>query len=132
VPPGTVAAQPLARSLRLGEQRGAAKIKNVPIIIEINPNSEVEVECGAAAQGAHAAGVQFSAARRKSRPTNFLAPKSDKECERRFGRTAQTGARAACATIPISEFGINRPKASRECSVKDQKAAEKVRGFVGK
>ena len=35
----------------------------------------------AAARGAHAAGVRFSAARRKSRPTNFLAPKSDKECE---------------------------------------------------
>ncbi len=71
MPPGAVAAQPLARSLRLGEQRGPAKIKNVPIIIEINPTSEVEVECGAAAPGAHAAGVQLSAARRKSRPTNF-------------------------------------------------------------
>jgi len=46
-----------------------------------NPNSEVEVECGAAARGAHAAGVRFSAARRKSRPPNFFAPKSDKECE---------------------------------------------------
>jgi hypothetical protein len=47
----------------------------------LSPNSEVEVECGAVAQGAHAAGVRFSAARRKSRPTNFLAPKSDKEGE---------------------------------------------------
>ena len=74
---------------------------------QLNPNSEVEVECGAAAPGAHAAGVQFSAARRKSRPPNFLAPKSDKEGERRFGRAAPTGTRAAGATILISEFGLN-------------------------
>jgi hypothetical protein len=33
--------------------------------------------------------------------------------------------------VPII-IEINRPKASRECRVKDQKAAEKVRGFVGK
>jgi hypothetical protein len=46
-----------------------------------NPNSEVKVECGAAARGAHAAGVRFSAARRKSRPPNFFAPKSVKACE---------------------------------------------------
>jgi len=49
--------------------------------MRLNPNSEVEVECGAVAQEAHAAGVRFSAARRKSRPTNFFAPKSDKEGE---------------------------------------------------
>jgi len=61
--------------------RRASKQSRAKRCSELNPNSEVEVECGAAARGAHAAGVRFSAARRKSRPTNFLAPKSDKEGE---------------------------------------------------
>ena len=34
-----------------------------------------------------------------------------KKVRRRFGRAAQTGTRAACATIPISEFGFNAKRA---------------------
>ena len=36
-----------------------------------SPNSEAEIASRAAARGAHAAGVQFSAARRKPRTTHF-------------------------------------------------------------
>ena len=49
-------------------------------------------------RGAHAAGVPFSAVRRKLRPTNLPPHRRDSGTgERWFGRAAQTRTRAACA-----------------------------------
>ena len=70
----------------------------------LNPNCEVEVECGAAARGAHAAGGNFRRLAENLVPQTFSRPNRTKKVRRRFGRAAQTGTRAACATH--SCFGV--------------------------
>jgi hypothetical protein len=43
-------------------------------------------------------------------PQTFSRPNRTKKVRRRFGRAAQTGTRAACAAILISEFGFIAPR----------------------
>ena len=67
---------------------------------EFSTNSTAAIGRSPASWGAHAARVQFSAARRKLRSTHTLPRQKRQTGKRRFGRAAQTGTRAACAPVP--------------------------------
>ena len=72
-----------------------------------NPNSEIGAGCRPAIRGAYAAGVRFSAVRRKPRFTEFLSPKRDKERETMVwaGRPNQHASHVR-SPILTSEFGL--------------------------
>ena len=66
-------------------------------------------------RGAHAAGVPFSAARRKPRSTHLSPEQARQTGERGFGRADQTGTRAACAPRVFRE-GAENDTRGRVCS----------------
>ena len=73
-------------------------------------NSEVELAGRAAARGAHAAGVPFSAARRKPRATNFFGRRRKLERGHEgLGGPPNPARGPRALPISISEFGINGP-----------------------
>ena len=74
----------------------------------MNPNSEVEIAIRAAARGAHAAGVQFSAARRKPRATNFFVRGGKLELGHDgLGGPPKPARGPRALLLPISEFGFS-------------------------
>ena len=77
---------------------------------KFNPNSEVELAGRAAARGAHAAGVPFSAARRKPRTTYFFVRRRKLERGHEGLGGPPNPARGPRA-LPISnsEFGFKAP-----------------------
>ena len=82
--------------------------------VPLTPNSEVELAGRAAARGAHAAGVPFSAARRKPRTTHFYGRrrKLDRGHEGLGGPpNPARGPRAL--PISISEFGLTSSRDRR-------------------
>ena len=74
----------------------------------INPTSEVAIASRAAARGAHAAGVQFSAARRKPRTTYFFVRGEKLELGHDgLGGPPKPARGPRALPVPISEFGFN-------------------------
>ena len=74
----------------------------------INPNSEVGNAHRAAARGAHAAGVPFSAARRKLRTTHFFVWGGKLELGHEgLGGPPKPARGPRALPSPISEFGFN-------------------------
>ena len=74
-----------------------------------NPNSEVELAGRAAARGAHAAGVPFSAARRKPRATHFFVRRRKLERGHEgLGGPPNPARGPRALPISISEFGCNK------------------------
>ena len=77
-------------------------------IRSFNPNSEVEPVSRAAVWGAHAAGVQFSAARRKPRSTHLFVRGGKLELGHAgLGGPPKPARGPRALPIPISEFGFN-------------------------
>ncbi|GDY23419.1 hypothetical protein LBMAG56_47660 [Verrucomicrobiota bacterium] len=73
-----------------------------------NQNAEMEITRGLTRRGAHAAGVLFSAARRKLRSPVILPERQVQTGARWFGRAAQTSPRAAGAPQPAAPSGFHR------------------------
>ena len=80
--------------------------------VRVNPNAEVEAGLRPATRGAHAAGVSFSAARRKLRTTNFLTWDADKRMsDKGWGGPPQPAREPHALPIPSAEFGFNAGEA---------------------
>ena len=87
--------------------RSTRRFRRTCFGVRVNPNSEIELAGRAAARGAHAAGVPFSAARRKPRTTHFFGRRRKLERGHEgLGGPPNPARGPRALPISISEFGM--------------------------
>ena len=75
---------------------------------DLNPNSEIGARRSLAIRGAHAAGVPFSAARRKPRPAQFRSPQwGPRMGDDSLGGPPKLARGPRALPVPTSEIGLN-------------------------